>query len=98
MTPADDGLTAEDWLSQLYEPDDVPDDELNAPMLRWLRRYFDARRARRRGTSSKTPCWRINSRLAEEAAAAALHDLEHATSLRHRVCPSRITTELASAS
>jgi hypothetical protein len=84
MTPADHGLTAKEWLSRLYEPDEVPDDELNAPMLRWLRQYFDAQ--------GPAP-WNVvqdallayQLALAEEAVAAALHDLEQATSLRPRV-------------
>jgi hypothetical protein len=84
MTPVDDGLTAEDWLSRLYEPDDVPDDELNAPMRRWLRRYFDAK-GPARWDVVKDALLAYQLALAEEAVAAALHDLQHATSLRPSV-------------
>jgi hypothetical protein len=84
MRDANDGPGVEVWLSQLYEPDDVPGDESNAPMIRWLRRYFDAEGpAPRNVVRDALLVYRLA--LAEEAAAAALHDLESATSLRPRV-------------
>jgi hypothetical protein len=84
MAPAEDGLTVENWLSQLYEPDDVPDDELNAPMLRWLRHYFDAN-GPAPSDVVKDALLAYQLALAEEAVAAAVHDLQHATSLRPSV-------------
>ena len=84
MTNAKDGLTVEAWLSQLYAPDDVPDDALNAPMLRWLRRYFDVEGPASADVVSDA-LLAYQLALAEAAAGAALHDLEHATSLRPRV-------------
>jgi hypothetical protein len=84
MRDADDGPSVEVWLSQLYEPDDVPDDELNAPMLRWLRRYFDTEGSAPRNVV-RDALLAHQLALAEAAVAASLHDLETSTSLRPRV-------------
>lgn len=79
-----DELGVAAWLSQLYAPEPVPNDELNAPMIRWLRRFYGAE-----GPASRLvvrdALLAYQLALAGEATAAALHDLEHATALRPRV-------------
>lgn len=37
----DDPQSFEDWLAAVYNPEEIPDDRLNAPTLRWLRGLFD---------------------------------------------------------
>jgi hypothetical protein len=75
----------EAWLASLYAPDDVPsDDDLNGPTLRWLRRYHSTNGPDSRDVVADA-LLAYQLALAEEAAAAALHDLEIATDLRPRV-------------
>ena len=75
----------EAWLASIYAPDDVPsDDDENGPTLRWLRRYYTSD-----GPDSQdvvaSAMRSYQLALAEEAAAAALHDLEAATGLHPSV-------------
>jgi len=69
------------WLARVYEPDDVPDDELNAPALRWLRRYFDTE-GPAAGDVVGSAFLAYQLALAKVAVAAALHDLQISSSLR----------------
>jgi hypothetical protein len=69
------------WLADLYAPDDVTDDEANAPILRWLRRYFEAE-----GSVPAEIVWDAflahQVALANEAVTAVLADLDRTSTFR----------------
>ncbi len=74
----------EEWLAQLYDPEDVPDDELNAATLRWLRRFFEVA-----GPAPREVVWGALLghlvELANDAVAAVLDDLQGTSALRPEV-------------
>jgi hypothetical protein len=76
-----DPQSFDDWLATVYFPEQVPDDELNAPTLRWLRDFFDregpvpVKHAREAFLAHQVE-------LATEAATAVADDLQRSTPLR----------------
>ena len=84
MVPAGDQPNVEEWLAQLYSPEDVPCDEANAATLRWLRRYFEVE-----GPATTEIAWgallRYQVALANDAAAAVVNDLHRTSTLRPKV-------------
>jgi len=84
MGQSRDQPDVEEWLAQLYGPESVPDDEVNAATLWWLRRYFEVA-----GPAPREVVWDAllgyQVALANDAVAAVLDDLHRTSALRPTV-------------
>jgi hypothetical protein len=79
----------EDWIAAVYDPEEVPNDELKAPTLRWLRGFFDAEGPAPAEQVSEA-FLRYQVARAGEAAAAVEGDLQRTTPLRLVVTVARV--------
>ena len=81
MVRSRDQPDVEEWLAQLYDPERVPDDEVNAATLKWLRRYFAVA-----GPVRREVVWDALRgylvALANDAVAAVLDDLHETSALQ----------------
>jgi hypothetical protein len=81
MAKSGDPSSFRNWLVRVYGPENVPDDELNAPMLRWLRAYFDVA-----GPVPNKTAWEAllayQMELANDASVTVLDDVHRTTALR----------------